>query len=215
MLERWAQVLADGEDVHIMFVHVMHDFKNLVPGLAKSQHEAGLGGSGGIHLFGPFQDLQRAFVDSLRAHAPVQAWHRLDVVVEDVGPRIDHRLQGFVDAFEIGRQHFNAALRIEAANPANGRGKDGRAAIFKFIAVDRCDDGVTQTHFLHSFSNPLWFLPVKANGATGLYGAKTATARTNAAQDHKGRGFVAPAFADIGAARLLAYRVQLFAAHQL
>src|SRR5579859_3088053 len=74
---------------------------------------------------------------------------------------------------------------------------------------------MTQAHLLHRLGDPFWFFPVESGGATGFYGAKTATACANAAQDHEGRSSVSPAFADIGAARLLAHRVQLFAAHQL
>src|SRR5579859_4196809 len=74
---------------------------------------------------------------------------------------------------------------------------------------------MTQAHLLHRLGDPFWFLPVESGGATGFYGAKTATARANAAQDHEGSGSMSPAFADIGTARLLAHRVQLFAAHQL
>src|SRR5712692_9778668 len=50
MLERWAQVLADSQDVDIMLAHIVHHLDHLIPCFAQSQHEAGLGWRGSIHL---------------------------------------------------------------------------------------------------------------------------------------------------------------------
>ena len=51
MLERWAKVLPNGEYIDLVRAHIMHDFDNLIPCLAQSQHEAGLGCTGRTHYF--------------------------------------------------------------------------------------------------------------------------------------------------------------------
>ena len=56
---------------------------------------------------------ERLVVARLRAaHPRVEAAHGLDVVVEDLGPRGEHRLQRLLlDAEEVGRQHLDRRLR--------------------------------------------------------------------------------------------------------
>src|SRR6266487_3691674 len=135
MLKRWAQVLTDGKNIDIMLMHIMHDLDDLIPGLAKAQHETRLGWSGRIHLLGPLQYLQRTFVHGLWTDLLVESWHRLDVVVEDIGFRIDHHTQGIIDAFKVWCQDFHPAVRIQATDPANSSGKDGGSAILEFVTV--------------------------------------------------------------------------------
>src|SRR5436305_1966855 len=215
MLERWAKILPDGEYIDLVRAHIMHDFDNLIPCLAQSQHEAGLGWRGGIHFFGPLEHLERTLVDGLRAHALVQPGNGFDVMIENIGPGIDHDLQRVIDTLEIGRQYFDFTIGVETANPTDSSGENGSAAIFEFVTVDRGDHSMAQGHLLHRFGDTFRFLPVKANWATGLYSAKAAAACADAPQYHECGGFVAPAFADIWAARLFTYGVQFFAAHQL
>src|SRR6266700_1680992 len=155
MLERWAKVLPNSEYIDIVRVHIMHDFDNLIPGLAQSQHEAGLGWRGGIHFFGPLEHLERTLVDGLRAHALVQPGNGFDVMVENVGPGIDHDLQRVIDTLEIGRQYFDFTIGVETANPTDGSGENGCAAIFEFVTVDRGDDGMAQAHLLDRKSTRL------------------------------------------------------------
>src|SRR5450759_3894886 len=74
---------------------------------------------------------------------------------------------------------------------------------------------MTQSHLLSRFCDALWLFPIQANGSSRLYGAEATTARADTPKNHEGGGFMAPAFANIGAARLLTDGVQLFTAHKL
>ena len=74
---------------------------------------------------------------------------------------------------------------------------------------------MAQTHFLYGLGDPFWLFPIQANWTSRVYGAEAAATRTDAAQDHKSGGFLTPAFANIGAARLLTDCVQFFATHQV
>src|SRR6266567_5406999 len=74
---------------------------------------------------------------------------------------------------------------------------------------------MTQSHLLSRLGDALWLFPIQSNGSPRLYSAEATTARADAPKDHEGGGFMAPAFANIGAARLLTDGVQLFTAHKL
>ena len=58
MLKRGTQVLSNRQDINIVLAYVVHDLDDFIPCLAQAQHKAGLGWSGRIHLFGPFQHLK-------------------------------------------------------------------------------------------------------------------------------------------------------------
>src|SRR6266566_2179145 len=74
---------------------------------------------------------------------------------------------------------------------------------------------MAQAHLLYRLGDAFWLLPIKSDRATCFHGTKATTARADAPQDHERGCFISPAFANIGAARLLADCVQSFASHQL
>ena len=55
----------------------------------------------------PLEQLERAIVARARPHHRMQALHRLDVVVDHVGPRLDHPLQIVAMAAEVRDQHLD------------------------------------------------------------------------------------------------------------
>ena len=73
---------------------------------------------------------------------PVEPRHRLGVVVEHVGPGLEHRPQRPFVALEIGNQHFDAAVRAPRLDRANRRGERARAEVRQIVAIDRRDDDV-------------------------------------------------------------------------
>src|SRR5262249_32474409 len=157
-----------------------------------------------VEFLGPLEDLERAGIDGLGTDALIQTRNGLDVVIEDVGFGLHDDAQGVVVALKVGSQDLYRAFRIDAANPADGSGEEGRASVAQFVTVDRGDDAVTQTHRFAGLGHAARLFPVKGHGAPGGDGAKAAAARANAAQNHKGGCAVAPAFANIWAARLFA-----------
>ena len=69
------------------------------------------------------QHVERLPVIGLRPHAPVQARHRLHVVIEDVRAGVEHARHGVEIAAEIGRQHFDARLGQRAPHFAHRLGE--------------------------------------------------------------------------------------------
>src|SRR4029077_4261148 len=59
MLPRGTEVLADGQDVHVLRAQVPHRHQQLVPVLPQSANDARLRERAGVHLLGPSQQLER------------------------------------------------------------------------------------------------------------------------------------------------------------
>src|SRR5260370_11581363 len=215
VLQRWAQVLPDGENIDIMLTQVLHNCNLLIPCLTEAEHEAGLGRSGRVHFFGPVEHLERTLIDGLRAHALVEPGNRLYVVIVDIGFRVNYYTQGIIYPVEVRGQALNERLRVQAANRADGSGEDGGAAIFQFVTVHGGDDRVPQSHLLYCLGHAFRLLPVQPDGAAGLHGAKATTPCTDTPEDHEGGRLMAPTFANIWAAGLLAHGMQVLTAHQL
>ena len=101
----------------------------LVALFAEADHHAGLGRDVGRVAARPIEQLQRARVASARARHAIQARHGFGVVVQDVGPRVEHRAQRRLVALEVGNQHLDAARGQPRARLADGVGEDRRAAV--------------------------------------------------------------------------------------
>ena len=85
------QVLPDGDDGHPDAAQVGHGGHDLVLAFAQSHHQAGLGHQAGLP--GPGEHAQAARVPGRGPHGPLQPGHGLNVVVQDVGPRLEDRIQ--------------------------------------------------------------------------------------------------------------------------
>src|SRR5256885_12997215 len=82
MLGRGSEVLADGQDVHVLGAQVPHRHQQLVPLLPQPAHDPRLRERAGIHRFGPSQELERARIPTARPRQPVQSLDGLEVVVQ-------------------------------------------------------------------------------------------------------------------------------------
>src|ERR1700737_3620828 len=87
------QVLADGQDLDVMGPQVAEDLDDLIELLTEAEHDAGLGIDGRVHPLGALQELERTRVATLRPDLRIEAGHRFDVVVEDLGPRAHYRCE--------------------------------------------------------------------------------------------------------------------------
>src|SRR5262249_48179376 len=100
-------------------------------------------------------------------------------------------------------------------NRADHRGEMRRAAVAEIVTVDRGDDHVLEPELRRRLRDPQRFRRVERPGKAGLDVAECTSAGADIAHDHEGGVFALPALADIGAARLLADRVQSVRAHDL
>ena len=138
----------------------------------------------------------------------------LEVVVEDVRPGLHHRAQRRLGAVEVGDQDLDAHAGASVAELADrGRERAG-AAVGQVVAGDRGDDDVLEAHLRDGLGDPARLVVVEPGGLAGLDRAEAAGPGADVAQDHdRGRALV-PAVPDVGAAGLLADRVEVQAAQQ-
>ncbi len=80
-----------------------------------------------------------------------------------------------------------------------------RPAVGKIIAIHRGDHDMVQTKLLHGQRNMLRLGRIERAGHSRLDVAEGAGAGAGVTHDHEGRVLLVPAFADVGAARFLAY----------
>jgi hypothetical protein len=96
---------------------------------------------------------------------------------------------------------------------ADRLGEDERAAVGEVIAVNRGDHRVLQRHARDGFSDASGLREIQLVRLAVRDRAVCAGTRADIAEDHERRRAVMPAFADVGAARVFADRVQLQVLH--
>src|ERR687894_630811 len=212
---RRPEVLADGQDVHLVLAQVAHGVVELLLYLAQAHHEATLREPFGVELLGEAQHLQRAAILRLRADSWVEARDGLDVVIEGVGTGVHDGLYRFAVALEVGGEDLDGAARDFGADRAYRPGEDGGPAIREFIAIHAGDHGVLEAHLLCGVGDAVGLVEVELGGLAGQNGAEPARAGADVAEDHEGRRAVVPTLPDVRAAGLLADGVEVQAAHGL
>ena len=161
---------------------------------------------------------ERAVVVGLAAaHLTVQAAHGLDVVVEDLGARADHRRERLLlDPEEVRRQDLDRRRRELRLDRADRRRVMGGAAVGDVVAVDRRHDDVLQLHLRGGLRDAQRLERVGRRVRPARVDvAVPARAGAGVAEDLEGRGAAAPALGDVRAPGLLADRVQREAVEQL
>ena len=134
-------------------------------------------------------------------------------MIEDVRAGVEHCLQRRLDALEVGDEHLDPAAGHTRARLRDRVGEDRRAAVRQIVAIDRGDHGVLQSHAIDRFGHARRLGGVELRRTAVRDGAVGARARADVAKDHEGGGSVMPALADVGAACVLADRVQLQVLH--
>ena len=136
------QVLADCEDLATDRAQVGEGCHQLVMFFAETDHEPRLRRDDRREAACPVEQFQRSRVAAARTGHAIQARHRLGIVVEDVGPRIEHGTERVFVAPKIGNQDLDAALRQAGAGLTNRLREDRGAAVAEVVAVDRCDHDI-------------------------------------------------------------------------
>ena len=97
----------------------------------------------------------------------------------------------------------------------DGLGVEPGAAVGEVVARDAGDRRVAQPHRLHALGDPARLVAVEGGRLAGVDLAEVAAAGALVAADEEGRLAVLPALVDVGAAGLLAHRVQALALDQV
>ena len=193
------KVLADGEDVHLPAALVAHHRFDLRHGLAKTDHDTGLGEHFGCQLLGVGQRGSRPFVAVLGLDLLEEARYGFHVVVEDLWASVHDNLEGFDAALEIGDKHFDGAAGMQLADAVDDHSEDGRAAVFAVIAVDAGDHRVLEVHGFDRLGDAIRLQPVQGGGCATFDVAKAASAGANIAHHQEGGCSRTPTLAHIGA----------------
>ena len=197
-----------------MRAQVLERARHLVVGLAETDHDAALGLDARAGILDALEQLERAIVTRARAHHRMQARDGLDVVIDDLGARVDDALQVLGAAAEVGDQDLDDRTGA-LADLLDDHGEDRAAAILQIIARHRRDDRVTQVHPGDGLGDATWLVPVhEAVRLARGDRAETAAARAQLTQDHDRGGAARPAVTEVRTARLLAHRDELLLAQQ-
>ena len=172
------------------------------------QHDAGLGEELWVERLGAGEQGQRLRIARAGSDAPVERWHRLDIVVEHVGPRREHDFQCAVFPQEIRRQDLDTGMRRGCADGCDGRSEMRGAAVFKIVAIDRGHDDMVEAERRHGGPHPRRLGGIEMVGTPGLDVAEGASPGAGVAHDHDGGVPLRPALADIGTGGLRADGVE-------
>ena len=211
---RRPQILPKRQDADVRVAEVPHRGDQLIALLAETEDDAGLGEQRRRRRTRAPEQLERALVAPAVARDLVEPRDGLRIMVQDVGPGVDHGLERAGRALEIRNQHLDLATRPLPADGANRRGEVRRAAVGQVVAVHRGDDHVLQAESRDRAPDAFGLLAVFPDRFAVRDRAIAAVPRADVAENHERRGPVVPAFADVGTMRLLAHRVQILRAHE-
>jgi len=199
MLQRGAEVLAEGDNVNLVSAEGLHGFADFGKSFAKAEHESAFGGDLGAALFGVSEHFKAAFKACAETDLFVEAGDGFGVVVEDVGGGVENDVHGGVGALEIGNEDFHATAGDAFADGTDGGGEDASTAIGLIVTVDAGDDGKLEAHAGDGFGDPAGFIVINREWCPFLHGAEAAAAGAEVAKDHEGGSAAIPAVADVGA----------------
>jgi hypothetical protein len=136
-------------------------------------------------------------------------------VIQNIGPRGEHRVERVFVAAEIGYKHLNAAAGIEMSHPVDRLGEVARTAVSKLVAVNAGDYGMADSQSPDGFADVARLIRVERARLAFADRAEPAMARAYVAEDHKSRRAFSPAFKNIRATRFLADGVQAQVLYQV
>ena len=138
------EILAHRQEIDVGAAHVVHHLMNLEPLLAQPEHDARLGEDQRIVALDLFEQAQRGIVARARADRRIEPRHGFEVVVVDVGPggddRLDRRLASCCGNRGSGSRSWWRALSRRSASITLH--ELARSAIGQIVAIDRGDDDV-------------------------------------------------------------------------
>ena len=144
----------------------------------------------------------------------VKARHGLDIVIENFDSGFDDGFERLKIAFEVGNQQFYADFRIKSLDPENRLGEMRRAAVGKIVTIDRSDDDMIRPRSLTTSATLRGSSGSSASGLPLSMAQKRQPRVQVSPRIKKRRRLVAPALADVRAARFFANRVKIFLAHE-
>ena len=139
------EILAHGQEIDVGGAHVVHHLMDFEPLLAQPDHDARLGEDRRIVPLHLLEQPQRGIIARAGADRRIEPRHGFEIVVVDVGPRRDDRLdRGLRLVAEVGRQDLDRGVGRGAAERLDHLDELARAAIGQVVAIDRGDDDMLE-----------------------------------------------------------------------
>ena len=211
VLRRRPKVLPERDEVHARRAQIGERLDHLVVRLADADHDARLRDPRGVPLLHAAEDGERAVVAAAGvADGALQATHDLDVVGPHVGPGVDRRVDVVEVPAEVAEQRLDQDVGPELLQADDGSRDVRRAPVEEVVAIDHREDDVLKPQLGDGPRHVLGLAPVdRAARVARGHGAEAAAAGADVAEEHQRGGPLGPALADVGAARLLADRVEV------
>ncbi|EGJ77981.1 putative lipoyl synthase [Streptomyces sp. Tu6071] len=214
---RGAQVLRDRDQLAARLVQVAQCLADLLAGLAHAEDEVRLRDETGRAGLG--DDLEGALVAEARTDALEDARDRLDVVREDLGARGEDLGELVRVRVEVGDEQLDlraaqGPLGGQRVDLPDGLGVEPGPAVLQVVARDARDGRVVEVHRADRLTDAARLVAVERLRLARVDLAEVAAPGALVAPDEEGGLAVLPALVDVGAAGLLAHRVQALALHE-
>src|SRR6267143_49571 len=206
---RRLQVLAEREDDAILPAQVLEHTDDLVNSFANSQHQSRFRDESSPP--GPIEQREGPLVFGLGPDDGVQPRHRLHIVIQNVGQRIQNDVQRKFFAPEIRDQYLDPDPRVRRAHLTDRLRKYLGPSVVKLVSIHRCNHRMAQAQKADRPGDAGGFVGIKFRRLSRLDRAEAATSRADIAEDHKRSRAVVPAFTRVGAAGFLAYGMKAVA----
>jgi hypothetical protein len=217
VMARRCQVLADRQHIDVVGTQVSQHFEDLVVALTEADHQSRFGRHLRIACLEAFDESQRMRVIGTGPSLAIQARHRFQVVVEDVGQRLPQDLDGDLHAApEIGNQRLDGRVGRPATHFGNHLDEMLCAAITQVIAVDAGDHHVAKLESGNAVGKMGRLVDIGRQRLAMTDVTERAATRTDVAEDHEGRRTAAETFANVRTSGFFTDGMQLlFAQHFL
>src|SRR2546430_14474521 len=115
-------------------------FRSLIPVFPKPANDPRFRERAGVHLLGPSQQLERSGIPATWSRQPVQSLDGLEVVVQDIGLRLDDDAQRPLTPLEVRDQHFDRGPGPPEADLGDRRREYFGATVRQIAPVHAGDD---------------------------------------------------------------------------
>src|SRR5437588_7471468 len=143
------------------------------------------------------QKLERLFILRVGSNALVQPLNGLGVVIEHIWASGKNDVQSLFVSAEVRNQHFDSGSRIQSSNPFDRLSEVISSAVRKLVAIDAGNDRVFDAKPSNSLANVTRFFSIKRGWLAFAHRTESAVPCANIAQDHEGRGTVAPTLENV------------------
>ena len=209
------EILAHGQEIDAGGAHVVHYLVHLEALLAEADHHTRLREDVRRAALHALQKAERGIVARARADRRIEPRHGLEIVIIDVGARLDDRIDGrFALVAKVGRQDLDRRLRRVAAERLDHLHELRSTTVRQVVAIDRRHYDMLQPQFGRSNRDMLGLQRVDRARHARLHIAEGAGPCARVAQDHHRCVFLGPALPDVRTSRFLADGGEVELAHQ-